>query len=467
MRKKISQSCWLFALIATVFGLLFIITTPPLWGIDESAHFARAYQIAHGGISPHHNMNNANDLALPKNLIDLEKYVTNDLTDDNTVSVPSRKDIDNANGYKQFTSEPFSKEEVSSRGVASYSPVAYGAPAVGIFVANRFNASIGQTIFSARLCSLILYIAIVWLSLWLLKNSKLRWLIFAIALLPICIFQASVVTADNAAIGLSILFAALFIRAVQEGDKERNNKIVYGLAAVALLLPLVKINYIFLSLGVTLIPNRLFKTNRLAIIFKVSVVMLANILGLAWSKIVNVTSASSISDRPDGARVVPADQIATMIHSPLHFIAVSARSVIHNGDSYFLSLTSLVGWNYVTVPLVFILLLCLGIFLAAVYAKNELVIIRKRLLVLSLFVLGGVVSIFIALFITFTPADAKVIDGIQGRYFIPFLVPVSMTLAAFVPFEVKIRDKLAPYIFGAISATCLTVSVAWYYLSVY
>lgn len=464
--KHLAKAEHLFVLIAIVFGLVFIKITPPLWGIDESSHFIRVYQLAHGSLVPDKTKNNYGG-KVPNNLIDLANYVQSDLVDDKGGGIASRKDVDSTNAYKQLTDKQFSKGEHSYIWSAAYSPVAYIGSIVGVFLAGLFNSSIAQTIFLARLGSLLLYIAIVWLAIRVLRASKLKWLIFAVALLPTCIFQASVVTADNMAIGLSILFVSLLTRVMQKDEGAKNKGVLYGLIAAATLLPLIKINYIFISLALVLIPDRLFRTRKIAIATKLGSISLLVILGLIWSLIAKVTSASSISQRPDGIKVVPADQIAALIHNPLHFAAVCIRSIVVNADSYLQSMTSLMGWNYVTIPLVFIVALCLGVVLAAVYAKNELAVIRKKLILLNILVLGGVISIFGALYITFTPAGSRIIDSIQGRYFIPFLIPIGMLLAAFAPFEVKIKDKVTPYIFGTISATCLTISVIYYYLGVY
>jgi uncharacterized membrane protein len=83
------------------------------------------------------------------------------------------------------------------------------------------------------------------------------------------------------------------------------------------------------------------------------------------------------------------------------------------------------------------------------------------------FVILGILGVFGALYISFNPVGRSVVDGIQGRYFIPLAIPGVLAVATFIPIEVRIKDKAVPYIFSSISAICLVVSVIYYYLVTY
>ncbi len=471
MIKKIfalfSETHFLFSLVGLISGVIYVSITPPLWGTDETSHFARVYQLAHGEILPHMNLDGYGG-SIPKNLYDLNNYTQSDLMDNKGGGVISRKDVNNADGYKQFTDKPFSKDKHSFLWTASYSPVAYAGSIVGVIIANFFNASIGTTIFLARLGSLFVYVALIGFAIRLLRGSRLKWLIFTAALIPVSLYQASVVTADSMAIALSMLFISAFVRLLQyKSDEKVDNGVLWALVAAAILLPLVKINYIFLSFGVFLVPNRIFRSNKVAAISKLASLGVATVLGLVWTSIVRPTSSPPISQRPDGAKTVAADQIALILHHPLHFIEACIRSVVLNIDSYVQSMASFIGWNYVSMPLIFTIILCFGIFFSALYAKKELREMRGRLAILNICTLIGVISIFAALYIAFNPTGNRVVDGIQGRYFLPLILPFILLLASFTPIEVRIKEKLSPLIFGIISSSCLAVSVLYYLLATY
>lgn len=467
MKKKLAiftRTHIIFVLFVLIFGSIFVCITPPLWGTDETSHFIQAYRLTRrieGGLYQQNN-------GIPKNLVELSQYTVGDLVDDTGSSVLFRKDIDNKAGYQQFTSAHFSKEKTFLSWTATYSPVAYAGSIVGIAIAELFNLTIGGTILLARIGSLILYTLLAGLSIRLLRNSKLRWLFFAVATLPIAVFQAAVVTADNMAIGLSLLLVALFIRIIRSPGADERKKLFISLLIVALLLPLVKINYIFLSLIVVLVPNNILNSTRRTRLAKASGISVAGILVLLWAYLTHAVNGFGTSQRPDGVVTIPGQQISFILHHPPQFIAACIRSIFFiDADQYTRSLTTLIGWNYVTLPIMFIALLLGSIVLAAIYAKEELPLIRKKLLILCCFVSMGIFSIFGVLYVVFTPVSGKYVQGVQGRYFLPFLVPTAMTLAAYLPLSIKIKDRIVPYVFVSITVLCLATSVVFYYLATY
>jgi len=246
----------------------------------------------------------------------------------------------------------------------------------------------------------------------------------------------------------------------------RNSKMLAGLIAAGILLPLVKLNYIFISLAMIILPAKAFMRKRGELI-KYSVAFLVTIISFAWSSIIKVSASAPVSQRPDGLKVDPAAQLSFVSHHPLSFIEACIRTAGANLDSYLQSGTGLIGWNYVPIPYVFILLLCLGLFIAAIYSKNELAGLHKRLILLAGFVVLGILGVFGALYIAFNPIGRSVIDGVQGRYFIPLAVPAILAVAAFIPIDLRIKNKVVPYLFSSISIVCLAVSVVYYYLMTY
>jgi uncharacterized membrane protein len=236
---------------------------------------------------------------------------------------------------------------------------------------------------------------------------------------------------------------------------------------VAIMLPLVKFNYIFLSSLIFFIPNKIFINKKIVNFAKWAGVSIAVVLGVLWQVFVGMTSNLSASQRPDGISVNMSSQIALIIHNPFDFISACIRSVVVYGDSYIHNGITQVGWNYVDVPLVVLIILCLSVFIAAIYAKKELIPIRRTLLLVAAMSLIGMISIFGILYVAFTPVGSKYVDGIQGRYFIPFLIPIIMAISCYIPIEIKIKNIATPYIFGSISVVCLMASLTYYYLSTY
>jgi len=466
---RFTQAHWLFAVLALIFGFIFVMIIPPLWGLDEPAHFERVYQIAHGHILPNRSSKADYGGYAPANLVDLGNYTIGDLVDNKPEGVLSRKDIDDVNAYKQYVNAKFSSEQARSPGSSAYSPLAYPGPIVGVILADSVNVSIGKTLFLARFLSLIIYVLLIWIAIRLLRNSKFKWLFMVVALLPSALFQSAVISADSILIALSLLFVALFIvlTMADPENKFKKKRLLSALLVVAVVLPLIKVNYAFLSLSLIFLPVTIFRSKKLSIIIKSVTVIVMSVLAFLWSYVTNVTGDAPSSQRPDGAVISPHMQILSLIHNPINFIEASIRSVVVNGDMYTQTLVSQLGWNYVNLPIFVTILIFLGLAAAAIYAKKETIIIRKKLLLVVGLSIIGIVSIFGVFFVTFTPVGRNAVDGIQGRYFIPFLLPLLLVASSYIPTELKISSKNAKYVFGSIVLTSLIVSVCYYALATY
>ncbi len=464
--KRINEPAILFVPIALVFGTLYATITPPLWGTDETSHFARVYQISRGVILPPMEKDNFGG-KIPENLVTLSDYVKQDLLDNKGGGSLSRKDITSSEKYRELGNIGFSKNHTQYMWSASYSIASYPGSLLGVVLANILGTTINQTILFARIGALISYIAIVFLALWVIKSTKLKWVFFIVALLPISLYQASVVTADNIANGLALLLIALVIRLCIEGYRNNNKNLLYLALITAALLPVIKINYILVSASLLVLPAYKIRYRKLHINLKYFGLFVSVVCGILWSLAVRVTAHGPISQRPDGAPITPNKQLLFILSSPLEFILITLRTVVHDIDSYLQSLFVLIGWNYVTIPTVCILLLSILLLVAMLYAKSDLKDIKNQVYIMAGFSLLGLVSIFVALYMAFNPTGHRVIEGVQGRYFLPFFVPILLAISAILPLEIRIKHKVAPYLFSFVSVSVLAVSVAYYVAATY
>lgn len=457
-----------FAIISMIFGMYFVLLTPPLWGVDETSHFARVYQLSHGEILPHMDKETFGG-KIPDNLYELSNYTKQDLLDNNQAKgLAARRDVDSTTKYEQFTSQHFSTIKHDYIWTASYSPVAYTGPVAGAVLARGLHLNIGQTIMLARLGGLLLYSTIVFLALKFLSNLRIKWLFFVVALLPISLFQASMVTADSIAIALSLLYMATLLTLMtnKEAKKSTQTRLIALLIVAGALLPLVKINYIFLSLSLLLVPSKNIGPKSKALVIKTLGVLLATVAGLAWT-LIQKTGNAPVSQRPDGLPVNPSEQMSYVINHPLHFIIATVKSVIINIDMYMQGGTSLVGWNFITGPFMLVFILTALIFFALLYAQPELLIIKRRLPWIMILAALGSVSIFGALYVAFSPVGYAIVDGIQGRYFLPFFIPLVLYAAAKSPMEIRVKDNTATAMIIAGSSASLAIISVYFLLATY
>ncbi len=448
----------IFIFLAIIFGSIFIHIVPPLWGLDEIGHINRAYELSGGNLGP--NKINSEQAKIPITLLGLEQHVYIDLTNDAESSTSKRPEVDSINAYKMLLNKPFSAPTAKPAISSTYSLLAYPGPTAGVLLGRALDLNIGHTIFIARFLSLLIYMFMVFCALRLLRESKVRWLIFVVALLPVSLFQASVISADSILIGLSLIFVALFLRILKSKPHEDVRKLKYMLATVAVLIPLVKLNYILLSAAIFLIP-------RTTLYKKILTLCAALISGLGWFLLSNHAADPSLSPRPDGLMVESSGQIQFILHHPIQVVEILVRTLFQSGDYYVNSAISLLGWHYAQLPWEFTLLACIGILLAAIFATSELLSLKKYIVLLNIFTFLAIISVFIVLYIAFNPVGNHIIDGVQGRYFIPFFAPLAMLLAVLPNRKFSINLQLSTILFSSVSTICLLASVAYFYAVTY
>lgn len=467
--EKIKQPQILFVIISIISGYFFLILTPPLWGLDEPSHFSRAYQIAGGRVLPDVSRENRGGL-MPDNFYEVSAYRTADILDvkPDGDSILRRADVTNRSVYDSLLSKKFVESEHSYYWTANYSPAAYPGAVIGAGIARTFDLTVGQTFFVARLFSLLMYVAISFAALWLLRRTKAVWVFFILALIPTAVFQASVVTADNVLIALSLLFFAMYTRLFVVNDpKLIRKRLLVGLLVVGALLPLIKINHVFITLTLLVLPATYFKDVKWQWIYKGAAVLLAALPAYIWSNLVKVTDSTSLSQRADQLPVSPSEQIAHVLHNPIEFVAVIIKSLIIHGDSYLHGLFLTISGNTIKAPYLLVLLLIGVLLLAALYAKSEFVKMRRQLILMCMAVLVASVSIFAALYAGFTPVGWWIVDGVQGRYFMPLLLPLVALVAVLIPIQIKVKDSVVKASVVGASIISLVVSIVYIFIALY
>ena len=455
----------IFIIIALISGTFFCILTPPFWGLDEPSHFARAYQIARGELLPSTGANNRGGL-MPDNFMEMVNYRTNDILDGwNNGNVLESKDVTDQSVYSRLGDKRFTKSQHFYLWTATYSPISYPGSTIGIVISNIFGFSILQTLFMARFFSLISYIVLAAFAIWLVRKIKLKWLFLSLALIPTAIFQVSTVTADTVLLGLSLIFMALFCRITIDTTKDK--RLIYGLAVVAILLPLIKINYIFMSLGFLIIPNKNFITKKVAYIFKSITTTFAVAFSLVWTWIASVMANSVVSQRADGLQVMPKGQIIYILHNPLNSISAFIKSLILKGNDYYQQQFFTISGNSIGTPVILTIILSVVLLICAFYAKDELQKMRKQIILLSIAAAICAMSIFVTLYICFCPVGWWYMDGVQGRYFTPILAVFAMLFAVLIPATISMKKHTLIVIVSVAAVVSLVVSIIYNLLALY
>jgi len=447
---------------------------PPLRGIDEVTHFSRVYQISEGGIRPLKLSNNTYGSNLPRNLINLNSAVYNEI--ENTGSNPNTSSkIKNLQIQKTITllSQHLDKRDNlpwDSTGSSAYSPLAYIGPLTGTIIGKSLNLNIGNILFLSRLFSLFIYILIVTLALFIIRKKPIKWIVFITALLPMSIFQASIINPDSLIISESILIFSLYIY-LWESKKENIEKwVLYVLALTLIILPLTKPNYILITIPLCFVPfNKISTNKKISFTFKVATVIISTLCLLTWSYFTSGVTKTISQYR--GTKIAGSININQQVHfiltRPLNFIIAILHSISQYGNYWAQGIFGSLGWDNVAVPLLVIVLISM-LYVIAIFNSKKLdskdTILKYSFLATTIITFLSILTIF---YLTYNQVGFNTIYGIQGRYLIPLIPFLAYYLRKVIPINIVCTENATKIIVSLGMTTSILISILVYHAVIY
>lgn len=413
-----------FASCATLFGLIFLIVTPPFQTPDEFNHFYRAYQISEGNFIALKKDNRVGG-ELPISLVTLtqsfrtmprKEYITT-----TWAFIVEQFDIELEEDRKVFVDFP---------NTGMYSFVSYAPQAVGIFVLRIFHFPPLYLFYGARLTTLLFWVFSIAFAI--RKLPFYQWLFVLLSLLPMSVSTNMSVSADVVTTVLAFVVIALSLdMAYKQTAVTLRQLLVYF--SLAILLALAKVVYIPLILLFLLIPDSKFESTRSHYIQITFLFIGSGIAAMGWSFIIgNLYVPYSIynpafRDGPIMATcLVPCanmhDQIQHILSHVSYVPAVFAHSIKESFDMYFQGYIGTFGWLETTLSSVFIYFSYGIIFLVAIWDKKSITRVGKYfkpLLLLSF--MAAVVLLLLSQLLTWVCVGEDLIYILQGRYIIPVL----------------------------------------------
>ncbi|OEC86919.1 MULTISPECIES: DUF2142 domain-containing protein [Methanobacterium] len=413
-----------FLIIGLIYGLGFLLATPAFQVPDEYEHFYRSLYVSEGHIVPE-KLGNLSGVYVPESVkftsdtVNQEWYTFLQDRDNKTDLAPLL--------HLQFNSKNMVFEDISRIAVITYSPVPYLMSAFAIDLGKLFNLAPLVLMYIGRLANLLVWIFLTYLAIKITPVHK--WVFFMLALLPMTIFEAASLSADSFLLGISFLIIAIFFKYAFDDNKKRIGfKEIYILGILLLLVGLAKSNYILLLFLIFLIPAQKFgnRKNRILVTGSLFLVVVA-VVGI-WNLIVNGLYAPIIP------QVSISGQIAYLLGDPFRFPYLLINTFISRGLSYqFLFVGNF--WLDIPLPTWWLGFYLITIIPAALLDKNRINITRNQKLISAVtFILNAIIACALV-YITWTPVGQNVIDGIQGRYFIPIFPLLFLLLYKVKDFE--------------------------------
>ena len=407
---KIIEKKWaiekIFLCIAIPLGLLYMVIVPLGRVPDELNHYYRAYDISRGNLFSQKISKKALGNTMPTSIKHIINNSNNYYNELNQTKVKDGK----------------TKKKTNFSNTAIYAPIVYAPQAIGILIGNIFNAPIIIKGLLGRLFNYILFLVLMFYSLKLLPFKKYS--AFLVLLFPILIQQSASLSADVFTNSISILFTAYILNLIYKNKNEKNKNCIITfkqkmlLLLFVVLIALSKFVYLPLCLLLLLIPTSMFKSKK----DKYKYIILACLIAFVVTVISIVPSLGlTINNNPS---VNSAMQVKWVLTHPFTYLIILIRTLISLGALYINGMTISVGALDVNIPITYaylLLAISVGVFLSESqsFTKKETTVFG----IIALLTFGLIMSVEYA---SWTPVANEIVEGVQGRYFFPIIIPIML-----------------------------------------
>lgn len=401
-----------FLLLSIPFGLAFVFLQPPNFKPDEPHHLFRTIDIANGQLMPLKDDNHLSKIFVPRVAIELNGLYINNLS--------------KVDEYLDLKAD-YSDTCLVSSTAASYSPVSYIFSTSGILIGKMLSLSWIWTFVLARLFNFIVYLIVGFYAIKIMPFCKL--LVFTLLLNPMVLHQATAISGDVLLNSISIIYLAYLLHLKYKKISITSTNIIL-LFLMLVTIILIKIAYLPLVLLLYLLKKNIYKyflKNKKGIyVFIISTLIF--VLAIVIHEKNNYYINEEIFINP---LVDSTFQISNIIKNPLNYIVVLFNTFMEYSEFYMTSFAGkYLAWvdiaNNSIVSFLYLCLLFFSPFISQAKVNIKLDKIDKIIMMIAF--AATVAFMFTGIYIIWNSVGNSVINGIQGRYFIPIIMLLIIPL---------------------------------------
>ncbi|MBR1623661.1 MAG: DUF2142 domain-containing protein [Pseudobutyrivibrio sp.] len=414
--KKISFER-LFAILYLTMGMMAFMVYTPFAEPDSGNHYRRAYAISEGDILPALDDNNAigGNFAWPST------WGTDDGVSVSWCEAHNRMDFD--------VTAPENNRYLTYTNIALYSPVCHLIPALAMKIARLFTHSIIIIEMVAKVMNYIAIGILLYLGIKITPFGK-EYFLWAI-LHPFMMKQYTSISPDIMTAALVYLLMTIVLRLRYDPNTFAKKGYLSAIYIVPFLLGQFKIVYVAFCLLLFLIPMDKFKSKKSYFIHATLIGLVTIVPALAWFKISsNILSMGYASTNSANTEIVM--HLSQYIPILLNTFRIRSYDYIMQFFGY-----ALVFKDGTNNAIVLIFIMIVSAYISRNIYKNKLntsetaVIVKKDKLmkiIVSASITITTLLIFTAEYVQWSDPGASNVNGVRGRYFFPFIIPVLILL---------------------------------------
>jgi uncharacterized membrane protein len=431
-RPFIPQNVFLF--LGGIFGIFFLLITPPFQVPDEYQHFLHAYHFSQGKLKAE-VVDGWVGGYFPDSLRQFD-LTLNHAVATNPKNKQKLKDL-----WIQFKQplNPDQRTFLVFSDTARYASLAYFPQAVGISLGRGLEAPPVVIFYLGRLTNGLTWFFLVWWALGLTPIFK--WVMTVLALTPMSLFQAASVSVDGVTNGIAFLTVSFFLYLALGSSRRVEVKHIALLSGLVFLLAFTKQIYILLSGLYLMIPAKKFKGLRQQIMAGLPIFLMGLIAFMLWQGIYGDLYPPG---RADGSvTFAPRQQLAFIFEHPGVYFKIILLTAKKELILWLAMFVGLLGWIDTVLPLAVYYTFYPFLLAVALWDNHPQILLSLSGKLVALAVFGfTLVALLTSLYLYWNRLQAPLIQGLQGRY----LTPIS--LLAVLPFYRSKNPINAPFSLG-------------------
>lgn len=442
----------LYLLAGTILGIFYLLVLPPLSAPDEISHYMGAYQLSSRILGQTSNAVTGHVLVRPQDiwLEDVEDCWEYEKSEDGYVQPVAETTADSGflgetlmeETYKTIREQgilgrkyPLTAEDqeepTQSLILSPYppvltTPVAYIPQALGISLARLFHMNTIMVVYLGRLFNLLFFVGMTFLAMKRLPFGKE--VLFGVALLPMTLHLSASFSYDVMILGCMFYLTAVCLDLAYEKEKVHIKDVAVLAALMAAAGPCKLIYGVLMGLCL-LIPVRKFGG------WKPWWAAAACVFAAWGLSMMLINGQTIVSYATETESVVPwAEEagysLTLLLHRPLQAVRMFYQTLLWQADYYHMTMIGAYLGNLdmvLDVPYLVVVMFTAGLFCLAVKKPGErqVMSVGNRVWVAVLCGLCAFAAM-VSMLIAWTPLSSQVINGVQGRYFLPFLPVLLM-----------------------------------------
>ena len=430
-----------FIILVISYGIIMIILLPFANPLDEITHFKRAVNVSDNNLFLVHQ-NNKIGAYLPENI------------DSVTVMIPLSREISEFSSQKISNNYKFLSDEIKFTNPYSFS--LYLPMATGIKTARVFSNKLIYSIYMGRLFNLLAYSVFMYFAIILIPLRKITMSIIALA--PVQFLLSSSYSVDGIALGSICLFISYLLR-LKSNERINIKESILLILFAFLVITCKSISYMPILLLVFLLRKDQFKNIKHYYVTIGCGLLISLIYIIATLKLLG----SGITDNRAMIGTDSTLQIAYILHHPFNMLLVFSNTLYLHIVPFLTAASNSFCYNEILslgTNILLIIVLILDNRESIKFNK-----IDRRISVFS--IIMTVIFIMLPLYLGFTPVGKNLINGVQGRYFIPIvLISAILLLKTNIKNDIKYFVEKVMYFQSFLMAYSLILIVFKYYMNI-